>query len=125
VGYIDDDGYVYIVDRKKDMIITGGFNVYPAEVEAALLAMPQVRDCAVIGIPDDNWGEMVCAVIVPVEASFDDAQTIIEAGKKALGPVKAPKSVHFLQALPSTAVGKVDKKVIRAQFRPDHRATVT
>src|SRR3546814_224509 len=102
VGYVDDDGYVYIVDRKKDMIITGGFNVYPAEVEAALLAMPEVRDCAVIGIPDDNWGEMVCAVIVPVEPSFDDAQTIVEAGTKALGPVKAPKSVHFVQALPST-----------------------
>src|SRR3546814_14936187 len=84
--------------------------------------MPEFRDCAVICIPDDNWGEMVCAVIVPVEPSFDDAQTIVEAGKKALGPVKAPKSVHFVQALPSTAVGKVDKQVIRAQFRSDHVA---
>src|SRR3546814_17648710 len=72
--------------------------------------MPEFRDCAVICIPDDNWGEMVCAVIVPVEPSFDDAQTIVEAGKKALGPVKAPKSVHFVQALPSPAVGKVDMK---------------
>ena len=61
VGYMDEDGYVYIVDRKKDMIISGGFNVYCAEVEAAIMALPQVQECAVIGVPDDNWGEAVKA----------------------------------------------------------------
>ncbi|MDR7255067.1 acyl-CoA synthetase (AMP-forming)/AMP-acid ligase II [Nocardioides sp. BE266] len=123
IGYVDDEGYLYIVDRKKDMIITGGFNVYPAEVEAALLAMPQVRDCAVVGIPDDQWGESVCAIVVPTDPSFADAQMIIAAAKAALGSVKAPKTVRFVGELPSTAVGKVDKKVIRAQLAEGRRAS--
>jgi acyl-CoA synthetase (AMP-forming)/AMP-acid ligase II len=116
VGYIDDDGFVYIVDRKKEMIITGGFNVFPAEVEAAIHALPEVRDCAVIGVPDDRWGEAVCAIVIPADPEWADADHIIAASKAALGSVKAPKVVHFVDALPSTAVGKVDKKALRAAY---------
>ncbi|MBA2558638.1 MAG: AMP-binding protein [Propionibacteriales bacterium] len=116
VGYIDDDGFVYIVDRKKEMIITGGFNVFPAEVEAAIHALPEVRDCAVIGVPDDRWGEAVCAVVIPVDPTWADGDHIISASKAVLGSVKAPKVVHFVDALPSTPVGKVDKKALRATY---------
>jgi acyl-CoA synthetase (AMP-forming)/AMP-acid ligase II len=116
VGYLDDDGFVYIVDRKKEMIITGGFNVFPAEVEPAILALPEVRDCAVIGVPDEIWGEAVCAVVVPVDPKQADAEHIISASKAALGSVKAPKIVHFVDALPTTAVGKLDKKALRATY---------
>jgi acyl-CoA synthetase (AMP-forming)/AMP-acid ligase II len=116
VGYLDDDGYVYIVDRKKEMIITGGFNVFPAEVESVILAMPDVRDCAVIGVPDDQWGEAVCAVVIPVDPGRADAAHVIATSKAALGSVKAPKVVHFVDALPATPVGKVDKKALRAQY---------
>jgi acyl-CoA synthetase (AMP-forming)/AMP-acid ligase II len=116
VGYLDADGFVYIVDRLKEMIITGGFNVYPAEVESVLLALPEVRDCAVIGIPDDRWGEAVCAIVVPVDPGRADAEHLIARSKVALGSVKAPKVVHFLESLPATAVGKVDKKALRATY---------
>ncbi len=116
VGYIDDDGFVYIVDRKKEMIITGGFNVFPAEVEAVVHALPEVRDCAVIGIPHDRWGEAVCAVVIPVDREWADSDLIISATKAALGSVKAPKVVHFVDALPSTPVGKVDKKALRERY---------
>jgi acyl-CoA synthetase (AMP-forming)/AMP-acid ligase II len=116
VGYIDDDGFVYIVDRKKEMIITGGFNVFPAEVESVVQALPGVRDCAVIGIPDDRWGEVVCAVVLPLDPASADADGIISASKEALGSIKAPKIVHFVDTLPSTPVGKVDKKALRAKY---------
>jgi acyl-CoA synthetase (AMP-forming)/AMP-acid ligase II len=116
VGYLDADGYVYIVDRKKDMIITGGFNVFPAEVEAAIQALPGVRDCAVIGVPDDQWGEAVCAVVIPVDAEQADADQIIAMSKSALGSIKAPKIVQFVDTLPATPVGKIDKKALRANY---------
>jgi acyl-CoA synthetase (AMP-forming)/AMP-acid ligase II len=116
VGYLDDDGFVYIVDRKKEMIITGGFNVFPAEVESAIQGIPGVRDCAVIGIPDDQWGEAVCAIVIPVDPGWADGDHIISVSKTSLGSVKAPKVVHFVDSLPSTPVGKVDKKALRAKY---------
>jgi acyl-CoA synthetase (AMP-forming)/AMP-acid ligase II len=116
VGYIDEQGYVYIVDRKKDMIITGGFNVYPAEVEAAILAMDEVRECAVIGVPDDKWGEVITALIVPANGDLLDGETIIAEARRALGSVKAPKQVHFVESLPRTPAGKTDKRALRAEF---------
>jgi acyl-CoA synthetase (AMP-forming)/AMP-acid ligase II len=116
VGYVDEDGYVYIVDRKKDMIITGGFNVYPAEVEAAIMAMDGVQECAVIGVPDDVWGEAVTAVVVLANGNSLNGDTIIEASKRALGSVKAPKHVYLADSLPRTPVGKIDKRAIRAEF---------
>ena len=113
---MDKDGYVYIVDRKKDMIISGGFNIFPSEIEQVIWSHPSVQDCAVIGIPDEKWGEAVTAV---VETKPDAAVTedeLITLCKVKLGSVKAPKSVLFWDELPRSAVGKVRKKDIRDPF---------
>jgi acyl-CoA synthetase (AMP-forming)/AMP-acid ligase II len=116
VGYQDADGYVFHVDRKKDMIISGGFNIYSVEVEKAILAHPAVQDCAVIGVPDEKWGEAVKAVIEPKAGARIDAGEIIALCKQALGSVKAPKSVDVWEALPRSAVGKLLKRDIRARY---------
>jgi len=116
IGYLDEDDYLYIVDRKKDMIITGGFNVFATEVEAPILALPGVLECAVIGVPDERWGESIKAVVVLNPGSALDAGTIIAAIKPKLGGVKTPKSVEIWEAIPKTPVGKIDKKTIRARF---------
>lgn len=115
VGYLDEAGYAYIVDRKKDMVITGGFNVYPAKVEAAILAMPEVWQCAVIGVPDPKWGEAIYAIIVPAVEGWPDSAKVIATVRAALGPVKTPKTVVFVDDLPRTAVGKIDKKALRGR----------
>jgi len=112
VAYRDAHGYFYIVDRKKDMVVTGGFNVFTAEVEAAITELPQVRECAVIGIPHDKWGEAVHVIVV---AEAIDSDAIIAHAKARLGGVKAPKSVAFVKAIPRTPTGKVDKKALRAE----------
>jgi fatty-acyl-CoA synthase len=116
IGYRDEEGYVYIVDRKKDMIITGGFNVFSAEIEAAIMALPDVEECAVIGVPHDVWGEAVKAVVVRNSGSSLTEQAIIEHCKIRLGGVKAPKSVEFAREIPKTAAGKIDRKRIRAPY---------
>lgn len=119
IGEMDADGYLYIVDRKKDMIISGGFNIYPSEIEQVIWAHPAVQDCAVIGVPDDKWGEAVKAVIeLKPGASLAEAE-VIALCKGALGSVKAPKSAEFWPSLPRSPVGKVRKKDIRAQFWTD------
>ncbi|HWN27246.1 MAG TPA: AMP-binding protein, partial [Actinomycetospora sp.] len=114
IGYLDADGYLFIVDRAKDMVITGGFNVYSAEVEQALMAHEAVRDCAVIGLPDELWGERVTAVVelAPgTEVSRDDLTAFV---KERLGSVKAPKQIEFWDSLPRSTVGKVLKTDVRA-----------
>jgi len=116
VGYMDEDGYVYIVDRKKDMIISGGFNVYCAEVEASIMALSEVRECAVIGVPDDRWGEAVKAIVVLAESSQLSESDVIAHCKAKLGGVKAPKSVEFWPELPKTPAGKLDRKTIRKPY---------
>ncbi len=116
VGYMYEDDYVYIVDRKKEMVITGGFNVYPAEVEAVLLAMPEIRDCAVIGIPDEKWGESVLALVIAEEPDWSDATHVLSCARTALGPVKAPKRVVFVSYLPRTPVGKTDRRALRNDY---------
>src|SRR5437764_8500233 len=113
IGYMDEDGYVYIVDRKKDMIISGGFNVYCAEVEAGIMAMPQVRECAVIGVPDGKWGEAVKAIVVLHEGEQVTEDEVILHCKAKLGGVKAPKSVEFWSDIAKTAAGKTDRKELR------------
>ena len=117
IGYLDDDNYLFIVDRAKDMIITGGFNVYSAEVEQVLLAHPAVQDCAVIGLPDEKWGERVTAVV-----QLRPGQTVTEAEvrsfvKERLGSVKAPKQVEVWPDLPRSKVGKVLKVDVKARLR--------
>lgn len=116
VGYRDADGFIYIVDRKKDMVVTGGFNVYSAEVEATVLELPGASDCAVIGVPDAYWGEAVKAIVVPAAESDLTEQGIIDHCKQRLGGVKTPKSVEFRDALPKTPAGKTDKKALRAPY---------
>ncbi|HEY7616475.1 MAG TPA: AMP-binding protein, partial [Terriglobales bacterium] len=116
VGYLDEDGYVYIVDRKKDMIVTGGFNVYCAEVEAGIMALPQVHECAVIGVPDDIWGEAVKAIIVLRNGASLTEEAVIAHCKTKLGGVKTPKSVEVWAEIPKTAAGKIDRKAIREPY---------
>ncbi|MEV4890214.1 AMP-binding protein [Nonomuraea sp. NPDC055795] len=115
VGHADEDGFVYIVDRLRDLIITGGFNVFPSEVEQVLWGHPAVGDCAVIGVPDDRWGEAVTAVVeLKRGASVEEAE-LIGLCRDALGGVKAPKRVIF-RDLPRSPVGKVLKKDLRAEY---------
>jgi fatty-acyl-CoA synthase len=116
VGYQDEDGYFYIVDRKKDMIISGGFNVYCAEVEAGIMALPQVHECAVIGVPDAEWGEAVKALVVLQAGQSLTESEIIDHCKSKLGGVKSPKSVEFVSEIAKTAAGKIDRKQLRRPY---------
>ncbi len=116
VGRLDDDGYLYITDRKKDMIITGGFNVYPGHVEQVLWTHEAVQDCAVIGVPDQQWGEAVKAVVELVPGKTVSAEGLIALCKSALGSVQAPKSVDFVETLPRSNAGKVLKKDLRQRY---------
>lgn len=115
-GYLDERGFLFLKDRVRDMIITGGFNVYPTDVENALGQHPAVYDCAVVGIDDDKWGEAVHAA-VQLRAGEQATQDELVAWVRArLDPVKTPKAVHFFDALPRTANGKVSKKDARADI---------
>ena len=116
IGYLDDEGFLYIVDRKKDMIISGGFNVYSAEVEQALMTLPGVREVAVFGVPSGKWGEEVKALVLPALGFNLDAAALIATCKLLLGSVKTPKSIDFVDAFPITANGKVDKKRLRSDY---------
>jgi acyl-CoA synthetase (AMP-forming)/AMP-acid ligase II len=116
IGWRDKDGFFYIVDRKRDIIISGGFNVYSAEVERVLNAHPGVNDCAVIGVPHDDWGEAVKA-IVELKTGVDVAAgELITFCRTSLSSVKTPKSVDFVKQLPRSPVGKVLKRELREQF---------
>ena len=116
VGYMDEEGYVYIVDRKKDMIISGGFNVYCAEVEAGIMALPQVQECAVVGVPDEKWGEAVKAIVVVKHGETLSESAVIAHCKAKLGGMKSPKSVEFWPEIPKTPAGKLDRKTIRKPY---------
>ena len=116
IGHLDAAGYLHITDRKKDMIITGGFNVYPSEVEQVIWGHPAVQDCAVIGVPDEHWGEAVKAVVELNAGQQASAEELIALCKEKLGSVKAPKSVDFIDALPRSPVGKVLKKDLRETY---------
>lgn len=117
IGYLDDEGYLFIVDRAKDMIITGGFNVFSTEVEQALLSHPAVQDCAVIGLPDEHWGEKVVAV-VQLHSGGDVPMEELRAHVKArIGSVKTPKHIEAWSDLPRSKVGKVLKVDIRDELR--------
>ncbi len=116
VGHIDAEGYLHITDRKKDMIISGGFNVYPSEVEQVIWSHPAVQDCAVIGVPDEKWGEAVKAVVELNPGHLVSAELIIALCKEKLGSVMAPKTVDFVDTLPRSPVGKVLKKDLRQKY---------
>lgn len=116
IGVMDGDGFIAIVDRKKDMIITGGFNVFPNEIEQVITTHASVQECAVIGVPDDKWGEAVKAVVLLKPGEQADEADLINLVKAELGSVKAPKSVDFVDDLPRSAAGKVLKTEIRKQY---------
>jgi fatty-acyl-CoA synthase len=112
----DEEGYFYLVDRTKDLIITGGFNVYPREVEDAIAEHPAVANVAVIGIPDSKWGEAVKAFIVLKENCSANAAEIQAHVKGKRGGPWSPKSVEFVAAIPVTSLGKVDRKALRSPY---------
>ena len=116
VGVMDRDGFITIVDPKKDMIITGGFNVYPNELEQVLMTHPAVQDCAVIGVPDEKWGEAIKAVVQLKPGKSANAEELTLLVKTQLGGVKAPKSVDFMESLPRSPVGKVLKAELRKPY---------
>ncbi|MGY1832777.1 long-chain fatty acid--CoA ligase [Geodermatophilus sp. SYSU D01180] len=116
IGYLDADGWLYLVDRAKDMIISGGFNVYSAEVEQAVMAHPAVQDCAVVGVPDEKWGERVVAVVQPRAGEALDPADVRAFVRARIGGVKAPKDVLVWADLPRSKVGKVLKGDVRAHL---------
>ena len=112
----DADGFIYIVDRSKDMIISGGFNVFPREVEDVLTQHPAVAGAAVIGVPDEKWGEAVKALVVLKPGAAAAEAELIKLVRDAKGAVQTPKSIEFVEELPVTGLGKLDKKAIRARY---------
>jgi acyl-CoA synthetase (AMP-forming)/AMP-acid ligase II len=127
-GYLDDDGYLYIHDRVKDMIVTGGENVYPAEVESALMAHPGLADVAVIGVPDERWGETVKAICVcngEVEDRDALARDVLAFARERLAHYKCPTSVDWVDVLPRNPSGKVLKKDLREPYWQGHDRRVS
>ncbi|ASR38098.1 hypothetical protein BAY61_27280 [Prauserella marina] len=118
MGYLDEDGYLFITDRKEDMIISGGFNVWPAEVENALVAHPEVREASVVGIPHDKWGETPMALVVLADGANVSEDELIAWTRDKVGPVKRVTSVRFGTELPKSPVGKVLRRTVRDQYGP-------
>ena len=119
IGYLDADGYLYLTDRKADMIISGGVNIYPQEIEAVLILHPKIADIAVFGIPNEDFGEEVKAVVAPT--TFSDAGPALEAEiiaycKAHLAALKAPKTIDFLPELPRHETGKLYKRLLRDPY---------
>ena len=111
-GLIDQRGYLYLKDRLKDIVITGGFNVYPVDVENALSQHPAVHECLVFGIPDDKWGESVQAAVQLRPGQQADEAALISFVRELLGPVQTPKRIHFYESLPRSNVGKLLKSAV-------------
>jgi long-chain acyl-CoA synthetase len=116
IGYVDAEGYLFIVDRKKDLIIRGGFNVYPRDVEDALLEHPAVTAAGVVGRPDERHGEEVVAFVSLAAPDALSPQELVEWARRRIGGYKYPREVHILDAVPLTAVGKLDRKALRARL---------
>lgn len=123
-GYFDDEGYLYVCDRIKDMICYAGENVYPAEIESVLFEHPDIAEVAVIGVPDPNWGESIKAMVVKKPDSKPSPRSIMMFGKGKLADFKLPKSVDFVESLPRTPAGKLQKAKIRAPFWQDNDRNV-
>jgi long-chain acyl-CoA synthetase len=116
LGYLDEDGYLYVVDRKKDLIIRGGFNVFPRDVEEAMLEHPEVVAAGVVGRPDEAHGEEVVAFVELGPGADAKAEELVAYAKERIGGYKYPREVHLVGALPLTPVGKVDRKALRAKL---------
>lgn len=116
MAWMDKDGFIYIVDRKKDMIISGGMNIYSAEVESILMQHPSIAQAAVIGVPDKKWGEAIKAIVVLKSGATATEEEIIVFCRDLLAAYKRPKSINFADQIPMTPYGKIDKKVLRAKY---------
>jgi long-chain acyl-CoA synthetase len=116
VGYLDEDGYLFLCDRKKDMVISGGVNIYPAEIEGVLIDMPGVKDCAVFGIPDDEFGEALCAYIEPEPGENPDDSAVRAYLQSRLAKYKMPRVIEFVGTLPREDSGKIFKRKLRAPY---------
>jgi acyl-CoA synthetase (AMP-forming)/AMP-acid ligase II len=116
-GYLDKDGYLYIYDRVKDMIVSGGENIYPAEIESALFGHPAIADVAVIGVPDEQWGEAVKAIVVRKPgAGAAGVKEIIDYARERIAGYKVPRSVDFVETLPRNPSGKILKRELRKPY---------
>jgi long-chain acyl-CoA synthetase len=116
VGYLDQEGYLFLCDRVRDMIISGGVNIYPAEIECVLVTMPSVRDCAVFGIPDEEFGEAVCAYIQPQDGAEPTEEDVRSFLRQHLAGYKIPKLIKFVASLPREDSGKIFKRKLRAPY---------
>jgi long-chain acyl-CoA synthetase len=119
VGRVDEEGYLFLLDRKKDMIITGGENVYSSEVEAVIYQHPKVHECAVVGVPDDRYGEALLAAVVPAPGNTLTADELIEHCRGKIGGYKIPRRIAILDALPKSAMGKILKTELRRTYSGD------
>jgi len=121
VGWIDDEGFLFLVDRAKDMIVTGGENVYSTEVEQALMTHPAVLECAVYGVPDPKWGEAVAATVVPREGDSPTADDLMAHCRELIAGFKVPRRIEVsAEPLPKSAAGKILKREIREPFWIGH-----
>ena len=116
IGYLDADGYLFVTDRKRDMIISGGVNIYPAEIEHALLGSPEVADCAVFGIPDPEYGEAVAAAVVPAADQHPTPESVRDWLRERLAGYKLPRVIEIRTSLPREGMGKVFKQQLRAPY---------
>ncbi len=116
VGWVDDEGFVYLADRKIDMIISGGANIYPSEVEAVLSQHPAVDDCAVFGVPDDEWGEQVKGAVTLRQGRSADADALIAFCRERIAAYKCPRSIDFVDEMPREASGKLKKRLLRDRY---------
>jgi long-chain acyl-CoA synthetase len=123
-GYRDEDGYLFLTDRIKDMIVSGGENIYPIEVEEVLAQHPGVGDVAVIGVPDERWGETVMALVVLAPGAAVDADELVAFAREKLAGYKLPRSVEFVGKLPRSAAGKVLKRELRARYGATARGSL-
>lgn len=125
LGYMDEQGYLFLQGRSKELIISGGFNVYPAEVENALMTLPEVRECAAFGVEDDYWGERVEAAVCLASPADSDSDQIRTRVRPLLGDVKTPKSIHILDTLPRNPVGKVVRREVKSLIYKAETAKAT
>jgi long-chain acyl-CoA synthetase len=124
IGYLDGEGFLYLCDRRNDMVISGGVNIYPAEIEAALITMPEIADCAVFGIPDEEMGEALCACIQPAFEAPQDETAIRAHLRLHIAGYKVPKRIVFLQELPREDSGKIFKRKLRAPYWEGRAASI-
>jgi acyl-CoA synthetase (AMP-forming)/AMP-acid ligase II len=124
VGYFDESGYLYIRDRLKDVIISGGENIFSAEIESVILRHPAVADVAVLGVPDERWGEAVKALVVLKDDARAEAADLLRYARAQLAAYKIPKSIDFVSVLPRDAAGKILKRELREKYWQGHERRI-